>query len=275
MEGSLDSVQEIELEAMVAIYDTKQKIQDDDYSFPYHYIPQFSPGYSQTYSWPWGLYYVSAMEYVLEKLRVLCPSAVADVGTGDGRLVRELTRTLPDAKIVGIDYSDRAIQLAKALNPNLDFRCMDVIRDTVGETFEVVTLIEVFEHIPPELTESFAAAIHPLMMDQGHLFVTVPHENMPVSRKHFQHFSADSLRSYFEPHFVLEETVFLDKRNWAVRWILKLLENQYFILAHWGIRNRVYRLYKRFFLISDEPHCGRIFMHFRPRPIESLHSENI
>jgi hypothetical protein len=29
-----------------------QQIQDDDYVFPYHYVPQFSPGYSHTYSWP-------------------------------------------------------------------------------------------------------------------------------------------------------------------------------------------------------------------------------
>lgn len=252
------------------MHDQRQQIQDEDYSFPYHYVPQFKPGYSQTYSWPWGLYYVSAMEFVLEKVRSLSPSSIADVGTGDGRLVRELADILPDSRVTGIDYSERAIQLARALNPRLDFRCADIIGEKIGETFEVVTLIEVFEHIPPELAADFAAALRPLLRDDGHLIVTVPHQNVPVSRKHFQHFSAASLRAYFEPYFVLEEVNFLDRRNRAVGWIKKLLENNYFILVHWGIRNRLYKAYKRFFLTSDEAHCGRIYMRFRARqPLSS------
>ena len=70
------------------MHDSKQLIQDEDYAFPYHYVPQFSPGYTQTYSWTWGLYYVSAMEYVLAQVKQLKPMSVADIGTGDGRLVR-------------------------------------------------------------------------------------------------------------------------------------------------------------------------------------------
>lgn len=246
--------------------DPRQQIQDDDYSFPYHYVPKFSPGYSQTYSWPWGLYYVSAMEYVLEKVKTLQPTSVVDVGTGDGRLVRELALCLPKARVQGIDYSERAIQLAKALNPTLDFRCADIINDPVKESFDVVTLIEVFEHIPPELTAQFVAALRPLIRDAGHLIVTVPHQNVPVSRKHFQHFSAENLRRHFEPYFALEETAFLDKRSRMVGWIKKLLENKYFILVHWGIRNRLYKAYKHFFLVAEELNCGRIYMRFRAKP---------
>jgi ubiquinone/menaquinone biosynthesis C-methylase UbiE len=89
--------------------DKRQLLQDEDYSFPYHYVPQFSPGYSHTYSWAWGLYYISAMEFILAKVRQLNPTSVADIGTGDGRLVRELFKELPEAKIVGVDYSERAI----------------------------------------------------------------------------------------------------------------------------------------------------------------------
>lgn len=248
--------------------DKRQVIQDDDYSFPYHYVPQFEPGYTQTYSWSWGLYYVSAMQFVLEQVKHRNPASVADIGTGDGRLVRELSIMLPDARIAGVDYSDRAIQLARALNPTLDFRCLDITREPVGETFDVLTLIEVFEHIPPDIADAFVAALHPLLREDGCLLVTVPHENIRVSAKHFQHFSAQKLLNYFEPHFILEETAFLDRRSPMVKLIRKTLENKYFILAHWGIRNRLYRMYKHFFLLSDEPHCGRIFMRFRPRPTE-------
>lgn len=248
-----------------AVPDLRQQIQDDDYSFPYHYVPEFSPGYSHTYSWPWGLYYASAMEFVLDKVKALQPESVADVGTGDGRLTRELALMLPDARVTGIDYSARAIQLAAALNPGLDFRCLDIIRDTVDETFDVLTLIEVFEHIPPALTGQFVAALRLLLRDDGTLLVTVPHQNAKVSKKHFQHFSAESLRAHFESHFVLEQAAFLDRRSRAVNWIRNLLENRYFILVHWGIRNRLYKFYKRHFLVSDEANCGRIFMRFRPK----------
>ena len=107
----------------------------------------------------------------------------------------------------------------------------------------------------------------PAQRDGGTLLVTVPHENVPVSAKHFQHFSAEKLERAFELHFALEEVAFLDRRSPAVKLIRWVLENKYFILTHWGIRNRIYRLYKHFFLVSDERHCGRIFMRFRPRPV--------
>ena len=75
--------------------DEKQLIQNDDYAFPYHYyIPQFKSGYSHTYSWPWGVYYISAMEFLLKKRRLLSPKSIADIGTGDGRFVCELVTSL-------------------------------------------------------------------------------------------------------------------------------------------------------------------------------------
>lgn len=255
-----------EASARVAINDPRQQIQDDDYAFPYHYVPQFRDGYSHTYSWPWGLYYVSAMEFVLQQVAALHPRSVADVGTGDGRLVRELALSLPGVRVAGIDYSARAIQLAQALNPGLDFRCVDILGEKLQESFEVITLVEVFEHIPPDLTRPFVAALRTLVRDDGMLLVTVPHRNVRVSKKHFQHFSAESLEAHFATHFEREEVVFLDKRSRVVDGLRWLLENPYFVLKHWGVRNRLYRLYKRHFLVTDEMSCGRVFVRFRPHP---------
>jgi 2-polyprenyl-3-methyl-5-hydroxy-6-metoxy-1,4-benzoquinol methylase len=167
--------------------------------------------------------------------------------------------------VTGIDYSARAIQLATALNPGLDFRCVDILRREVDEWFDVITLIEVFEHIPPDMTQAFVGALRTLVNDKGTLLVTVPHCNVRVSKKHFQHFSAKSLEAHFKAHFDLEEVVFLDKRSRAVNWLRWLLENPYFILKHWGIRNRLYQFYKKRFLVTDEKNCGRVFMRFRPR----------
>ncbi|MGA7800339.1 MAG: class I SAM-dependent methyltransferase [Gammaproteobacteria bacterium] len=242
-----------------------QIIQDDDYSFPYHYIPQFRPGFTQAYVWSWGIYYISALEFILERARECAPTSILDVGTGDGRMARELTLAFPDTRVVGLDYSERAIQLARALNPGLEFLHHDITAQTLGEQFDLVTLVEVFEHIPPESAKDFAAALPVLLKDNGILLVTVPHRNIPVSVKHFQHFSAQSLIDYFKDQFDVEEVVFLDKRSRWVRLIKNLLHNRYFTLNHWGIRNRLYLFYKRFFLVTDEAHCGRVFVKLRKK----------
>jgi 2-polyprenyl-3-methyl-5-hydroxy-6-metoxy-1,4-benzoquinol methylase len=205
------------------------------------------------------------MEFVLQEVKRLDPGSIADIGTGDGRLVRELAIMLPTARITGIDYSERAIQLARALNPTLEFRCLDITTNPPEEKFELLSLIEVFEHIPPGSAGAFASSLRPILRDDGHLLVTVPHKNVPVSTKHFQHFSAESLSQYFAGHFVPEEMVFLDKRSMVVDLIRSVMENKYFILKHWGIRNRLYRAYKRFYLLSEESRCGRIYIRFRPR----------
>jgi 2-polyprenyl-3-methyl-5-hydroxy-6-metoxy-1,4-benzoquinol methylase len=248
------------------MHDLRQIIQDDDYSFPYHYVPQFREEYTHTYSWPWGIYYASAMEFVLDRLALLNPEAIADVGTGDGRMVREINITLPNKKVIGFDYSERAIQLAKALNPTLEFYQADITKNTITERFDVITLIEVFEHIPLESANDFAKSIRRLLVNDGHLIVTVPHKNIPTSKKHFQHFSAEKLQSYFRDDFIVEKLVFLDKKGPVVSIVRWILENPYFILKHWGLRNRIYSFYKRHFLIADEGCCGRIFIQLRVKP---------
>ncbi|MDC0376153.1 class I SAM-dependent methyltransferase [Pelagibacteraceae bacterium] len=41
--------------------------------------------------------------------------SIVDVGCGDGRITKELSETFNTKKILGIDYSSKAINLAKAL----------------------------------------------------------------------------------------------------------------------------------------------------------------
>jgi len=228
-------------------------------------VPQFKPGFTQTYTLIWGLYYVSSLEFVLNKVTECQPRSVADIGTGDGRLVREMSSVLPHIRTIGVDYSERAINMARALNPGLEFINLDIISESLEEQFDVITLVEVFEHIPLDKAKYFAASLPALLKKNGRLLVTVPHQNVPVSRKHFQHFSGKSLRSYFEEYFDVEEVVFLDKRSRWVNLIRKVLYNQYFILNHWGVKNRIYKFYKIQFLVCSEVDCGRIFLKLRKK----------
>jgi SAM-dependent methyltransferase len=243
----------------------EQQIQEEDYSFPYHYVPQYFPSFTTSYSWHWGLYYISALDFVLKKVVAYAPRSILDVGTGDGRFVRELSRALEGVRICGIDYSERAISLAKALNPQLAFACVDVTSNPPNEKFALLTLIEVFEHIPIDLAPRFAASLANLLEEDGRLVVTVPHSNVPVSVKHFRHFSAESLRRCFYVDFEMEECIFLDKRSVWVRLMTRLIHNEYFALRHWGVMNRLYRAYKKLFLVTSEANCGRIYASFKRR----------
>jgi len=50
------------------------------------------------------------------------PESVLDVGCGTGRLLRNVRRRWPSARLVGVDPADGMIAVARRLAPNVDFR---------------------------------------------------------------------------------------------------------------------------------------------------------
>src|SRR5690554_1132791 len=97
-----------------------QALQEAEYGFPYHYVPQWRNGFTQCFYDDWGVHYVSTIEFLLGRLRDMSPESIVDVGCGDGRLTRELALQFPACRVIGIDYSARPIALAKALNSDLE-----------------------------------------------------------------------------------------------------------------------------------------------------------
>jgi 2-polyprenyl-3-methyl-5-hydroxy-6-metoxy-1,4-benzoquinol methylase len=218
------------------------------------------PNFTQTFSWTWGLNYISSIDFVINQIKKENFDSLVDVGTGDGRLVRELSLNFKDKKITGIDYSEKAINMAKAMNPKLDFVYLDITRDDFGQRFDVLTLVEVFEHIPLDQCEKFVSSLKNLLNHNGVIFLTVPHKNKPLSEKHFQHFSFKSLKEYYEKDFEVVDVFFLEKKSKVVRILKKLLENRLFILNNKFLLNLIYRVYKKHFLFAKENNCGRMFL---------------
>jgi 2-polyprenyl-3-methyl-5-hydroxy-6-metoxy-1,4-benzoquinol methylase len=245
----------------------KQKIQDDAYSFPYHYIPRFQPNFSQCYNQPSGFNYAATLEFIINEVKEIKPRSVCDVGTGDGRLVKELNTFLKEkeVKITGIDYSERAINLARALNPSLDFRKINVAEEKLDQTFDVITLIETFEHVPLYETKKFIKGLHGLLNKKGILLITVPHKNLPLEEKHFQHFDYDTLEEYFKKYFTTEKIFFLDNPNKLQKLIKKILTNRFFILNQTKTKNFLYKIYKKYCFFSTEKKCKRIYIKFRKK----------
>ena len=245
----------------------EQLEQDSEYSFPYHYIPQYKKGFTQNYNWAWGKQYASAIEFILDEIKSDESSigSIADVGCGDGRLTKELSDHFEDKDVVGIDYSTRAINLAKALNPGVKYENRDIVNDRMDQVFDTITLIEVFEHIPLVLCEQFANALSNLLKEKGSMYLTVPHHNKPVSYKHFQHFSYESIIKYFEKYFEIEKVEYIQKHDKFLTLLNMFMFNRIWIISSGFLNNILYKFYKKRYFFASDNNCGRIYLKLKKK----------
>jgi 2-polyprenyl-3-methyl-5-hydroxy-6-metoxy-1,4-benzoquinol methylase len=244
----------------------KQLVQDGEYDFPYHYIPQFKDGFSQHLEWNWSKNYTSAIEFIIEEVNknkeIL---SIADVGCGDGRVTRELSLELSHLDVTGIDYSTKAINLAKSLNPGIKFHNIDIINETMGLKFDAITLIEVFEHIPVDLCHEFVSSLSKILNEKGVVYLTVPHKNVPLSDKHEQHFDLKKLTTYYGEFFEVRDVTYIQKSPFLLKIINKLLSNSFFIITSRFLNLCAYKYYKKYCFYSEESACQRIFLRLQKK----------
>ena len=84
------------------------------------------------------------------------PESVLDIGCGEGVLTREWAEQLGDGRVVGIDLDDPKLRTEwrSRERANLEFRVEEATRlGFADDEFDMVTAIEVLEHVPePETT---------------------------------------------------------------------------------------------------------------------------
>ncbi len=241
-----------------------QDIQDNQYSLPYHYIPQYRD-FTQSISWSWGINYISAIEFILDEINKIDFKSITDIGCGDGRLTKEISKKFENKEVVGIDYSEKAIAIAKTLNPDINFINTDITENDIPKKFDIITLIEVFEHIPINNCEKFVTSISKLTNENGHLLLTVPHKNKLLNEKHFQHFNLNLLKKYFEKDFEIAEVMYLEKLSYSHRLYKKLIHNNLYTLNNQKLLNLFYSIYKKLFLFTTEKKAGRIYLKLKKK----------
>lgn len=182
-------------DAPVSVPDPRQ-VQEDEYRFPYHYVPGID-GRRVIYalSIDWAADYLSSLELVRSRLRDVPVSRVCDFGCGDGRLINELGPEFPAVRFVGLELSERALAFARLFGKGGNVTFRSSVGDLASERHELVTCIEVFEHIPPKDADAFLQAAWRQVAPGGTLLLTVPHANVPVHAKHFRHFTGVGLES--------------------------------------------------------------------------------
>lgn len=242
--------------------DRIQQIQESQYQFPYHYIPNLDNGiFSQFYYWSWGFRYFGGMQVVFDQLETLSFDSLVDIGCGDGRFLREASKRYSSEKLVGVDYSESAVKLAQIMNPHLIYKNINIIEEDLSEQFDIATLVEVLEHIPLNQVDDFLKAVANVLNTDGKLILTVPHANRLVENKHYQHFTSKLLSKFLEPYFQNIVYIPFDIQS-KVMSLLKLIiggNAKYFVLTNFRLTSLFYKLYIKYYLYTDnEQECGRI-----------------
>jgi 2-polyprenyl-3-methyl-5-hydroxy-6-metoxy-1,4-benzoquinol methylase len=171
-------------------------IQDEQYTFPYHFIPYIDANGIGRWSrrLMWGLEYLCYTGHVVERILDLEPASILDVGCGEGRLLGMLGAAVP--RRIGVDLSDRAIHFARAFHPEVEFHIMDAA--AIDETFDVVTAIQVLEHIPDEDLAGFFQTLARRIKPNGYALICVPSDVVPLNKKHYRHYNVELFQQQLE-----------------------------------------------------------------------------
>jgi SAM-dependent methyltransferase len=221
--------------------ETKFARQDDLYAFPYHHLPwrDASGGLCISRSLGWGAEYLCYLQHVSEIIESLGAHSVLDAGCGDGRLFT----LLPDSvtRRVGADLSPRAIAYARAFSPAAEWHVGPI--DALAERFDVVTAIEVLEHIPDAMIPSFVQALADRVAPGGHAIVTVPSVLLPLNAKHHRHYDEALLRAQLAhaPSLQVERIEHVIRDDAPVLQWGKLLNNRWWNLDVPALRGAMWR----------------------------------
>jgi len=235
----------------------QQKVQEDQYKFPYHHLPYVANGVWRVAQglW-WGYEYLALLLTVINVLRRYKPKRILDFGCGDGRLIMELTQMQWDLNaIIGVDISERALCFARAFawgdrRVHL-FQSIDEI-DCSLLPVDAVVAMEVFEHIPPSELSTIIKRLRTVLQSDGILLVTCPTTNIPQNPKHYQHFSLDTLLSSLGAGFELLEHYYIHRVGLAGEMLRRLVINSFFITNSQAWLRLTSAIYRKFLMRATE-----------------------
>jgi 2-polyprenyl-3-methyl-5-hydroxy-6-metoxy-1,4-benzoquinol methylase len=235
--------------------------QDRHYTYPYHYLPETGDHcFRQHRHWSWGYRYLGRLKVAFDLIKDLEFESLLDIGCGSGRFLREAQNRFGSAKrFKGIDISEKAIHLAKLLNPGLEFEIGDIIKMPTRSLWDVVTLLDVIEHIPPAILPEFIDVVCSVLRPGGVVVVTVPHVNEPLIKKHYQHFDITGIKHLFSNTFQTTHCFLFDHMTLIMKLFYKLMggSGRYFIISHQGLNKRMFDYYMEHCLYGTHKKQGR------------------
>lgn len=139
-------------------------------------------------------------------------ACLLDAGCGEGFITGLLKANVNNLDITGLEYTEEALQIARARNPEITFIQGDILKMPFdSDSFDIVLCSEVLEHL-----EKPAAALNELLrVAKKELILTVPHEpwfcmgNMLVLKNvtrfgnpidHINHWTNSGFASFLKSH---------------------------------------------------------------------------
>lgn len=172
------------------LLEKKQEIQEAEYALPYHYKDVFAEGQSVERN--------SIFKFAVEAFCRAGKKHVIDVGCGDGRFCFFAKNYLG---VEGLEISERALEWARAFNPEITFHNKRIENLDAHRTFDGAVSLEVLEHIPDEDIPTFIGGIKAVVKDDAVIIFAVPSVRKPLQQKHFRHYTEASLRKTLERFF--------------------------------------------------------------------------
>lgn len=242
----------------------KAGLQEQEYMFPYHYIPHLKPegAFSSIQFLDWGYDYLCYVKHIAQKITALSPRSMLDVGCGDGRLLHELQAKVE--RLVGIDFSERSLHFARGFNGRGDFLHVDLA--DLSEEFDLVTAIEVLEHIPDQGVSEFLQKLSLRVKKGGHLLLSVPSIAFPLTPKHYRHYTLELLEKQVAQAQLPVEKVdaeYLFRACPLLKRFMRLTMNRYFTLEVRFLQKMIWRYVWDHLRIADANTGGHLLVCFR------------
>jgi 2-polyprenyl-3-methyl-5-hydroxy-6-metoxy-1,4-benzoquinol methylase len=240
---------------------SKEEMQERQYHFPYHHLSHVEKGAIFTFRHLfWGLEHYTYINFVLDKIETSNHATLADIGCGEGRLLCDLAKRTSRFALYGYDISESAIELARCFTNAPIFATHDILTTPLPSKVDAVVSCEVIEHIKPEQIDQYCKNISLSLNQNGVLFLTTPTTNIPVNKKHYQHFTKTSLDSYLSPYFTINDVWYLNRENWKSKILNKLLSNRLFLSNSIVLNRFILDMYNKYCLVGDEQTGSRIFI---------------
>ena len=128
------------------------------------------------------------LDVVAARIAALNPESVADLGCGEGKLLRRLLKQTRIPRLLAMDVSSRSLDILRERLDRLPAAVRDratiilgslIYRDSRLAGYDVAALVEVIEHLDPDRLEALEAVVFAHAAPR-HVFVTTPNREYNV-----------------------------------------------------------------------------------------------